>query len=448
MNSTNQILWSKSKKFWFLIIFFYFAFFSFPFPLDALMGVIQRFLTWVGELSGIKMLTTVNDGIDTFFGYWEDLWKWLIPAISTHILHIAKPITVFTNGSGDTTFDWLMMSVKFVFAILFAFTFLKINKSEELYSRLYNLLILVIRYYLIFIMLRYGFAKVVQTQFPQPRLTRLMQPYGESSPMGLAWTFIGSSKGYSFFTGTCEVVAAFLLFFRRTKTFGALFTMTVCFTIFVMNLCYDIPVKLFSFHLFLLATFIACDDFSRLIGFFFTNQKVEPYEMKSYFEGHSKFKYLTGLKYFLLGFWVYTNYTGSIKRDIANAEEKKFSLYGIHNIAYRTINNDTIPLLYKSESWKNLIINTESRGAVQLLNDSTQRFTFKVDSIKRTIDFKGYTDTLQKYNFKYTYKNKSLRLEGKMKNDNVVMGFNRKDETKFLLNSRGFHWVNEEPYNR
>jgi uncharacterized membrane protein YphA (DoxX/SURF4 family) len=412
MNLNEQTTWTRNKKYLFLVIFIYFILYSFPFPIDAFVSIIQRFMNWMAELSGLKGLTT------------------------------------FTNGSGDTTYNWLLIPVKLFFAFLFAFPFMYFKKEDQTYTRLNELLILLIRYFLIYMMLRYGFGKVIQAQFPYPRLSRLMQPFGESSPMGLAWTFIGSSKGYNIFTGSCEVVAAFLLLFRRTKTFGALFAMTVCFTIFVMNLCYDIPVKLLSFHLFVYATFVACDDYKRLIGFFFTNQKVEPYQMKSYFAGHKRYKYIVAFKYFFLIFVMYKNFKTVYDRDNANIKERKFALYGIHNIAYKTVNNDTIPLLYKSEHWKNLIVNADTRAFVHLLNDSTVRYTFKIDSLKHKINFTSAPDTLQKYSFAYTYKNKKLRLEGKMKNDNIVMVFNRKDESKFLLNSRGFHWINEEPFNR
>jgi hypothetical protein len=40
-------------------------------------------------------------------------------------------------------------------------------------------------------MLVYGFIKVFPTQFHLPGPGRLVQPYGDSSPMALLWTFMG-----------------------------------------------------------------------------------------------------------------------------------------------------------------------------------------------------------------------------------------------------------------
>jgi hypothetical protein len=39
---------------------------------------------------------------------------------------------------------------------------------------------------------------------------RLLKPYGESSPMGLLWTFMGYSTGYNLFTGGAEALGGLL----------------------------------------------------------------------------------------------------------------------------------------------------------------------------------------------------------------------------------------------
>lgn len=55
---------------------------------------------------------------------------------------------------------------------------------------------------------------MIPTQFPTPTADKLMQPYGESSPMGILWTFMGSSTAYTIFAGTAgEVLAAIPLLF-------------------------------------------------------------------------------------------------------------------------------------------------------------------------------------------------------------------------------------------
>ena len=48
----------------------------------------------------------------------------------------------------------------------------------------------------------YGINKVFALQFPEPGLQRLTQDYGDSSPMGLMWTFMGASAPYTMFAGS------------------------------------------------------------------------------------------------------------------------------------------------------------------------------------------------------------------------------------------------------
>lgn len=52
-------------------------------------------------------------------------------------------------------------------------------------------------------------------------------------------------------------------------------------------------------------------------------------------------------------------------------------------------------------------------------------------------------------NFKYYHPNKDfLQLKGTLENDTLDIILSRVDHTKFRLNSRGFNWINERPYNR
>lgn len=103
-------------------------------------------------------------------------------------------------------------------------------------------------------MLAYGFSKVYKTQFPAPNLAQLLEPLGKFSPMALAWTYMGHSEGFNLFTGLIKVLCGLLLIPRRTQTIGSILTMMVMFQIVLLNLFYDIPVKQFSIHLFLMAT--------------------------------------------------------------------------------------------------------------------------------------------------------------------------------------------------
>ncbi len=69
-------------------------------------------------------------------------------------------------------------------------------------------------------MINYGAVKVIKAQFPNPTLDRLLQPFGDASPMGLLWTFMGASESYNIFTGAGELIGGLLLTTRRTTLLG------------------------------------------------------------------------------------------------------------------------------------------------------------------------------------------------------------------------------------
>ena len=57
---------------------------------------------------------------------------------------------------------------------------------------------------------------------------------------------------------------------------GALICLADLTQVFMLNMTYDVPVKLFSFHLILLSLFLLAPDIKRLIDLFFLNRTVEP----------------------------------------------------------------------------------------------------------------------------------------------------------------------------
>ena len=117
-------------------------------------------------------------------------------------------------------------------------------------------------------------VKAIPLQMGEPSLTRLLEPYGNFSPMGVLWASIGASFPYERFAGGAELLASVLLFIPQTALLGALVALIDSIQIFALNMTYDVPVKLFSFHLILLSTFLLAPDIRRLLGVFVFNRPV------------------------------------------------------------------------------------------------------------------------------------------------------------------------------
>ena len=82
------------------------------------------------------------------------------------------------------------------------------------------------RCYAAFILLRYGFAKVMGAQFTVLD-SELAKPMGEVSGFWLTWYYFGVSPFYGAFVAGAQIAGALLLCFRRTAFIGALILLPV-----------------------------------------------------------------------------------------------------------------------------------------------------------------------------------------------------------------------------
>jgi hypothetical protein len=113
-------------------------------------------------------------------------------------------------------------------------------------------------------------------QMSQPSISVLSEPFGMHSPMALLWNFIGLNPWYESVCGAAELLAGLMILFRRTALAGALFTAFVVSNVLLYNLFFDVPVKLYSGHLLLLSLFVILPDARALFRFFWQHQPAAP----------------------------------------------------------------------------------------------------------------------------------------------------------------------------
>src|SRR5262249_42923784 len=128
------------------------------------------------------------------------------------------------------------------------------------------------RYYVALVALSYGIIKLFALQMPFPNLSQLATPLGDFLPMRLSWMFIGYSQPYQFFSGAMEVLAALLLLYRKTATLGVLMACAVFTNVMVLNLSYDIPVKIYSAEIVFFCLFLLANEIKRIVNFFILNK--------------------------------------------------------------------------------------------------------------------------------------------------------------------------------
>ena len=395
------------------------------------------------------------------YPFWEKVIKYpvellhtIIPWIGKHVLNISYEIIVFSNGSGDTTYDYVKVFTIFMAAVFGTTVWSAWDRKRTDYTTLYYWLTVAIRFYVGLMLINYGLSKVIKLQFPSPNLFRLTQNYGDSSPMGLAWTFLGFSDGYNLFMGMAEV-AAVLLLFRRTMTAGAIITLMTTANVMAVNYFYDVPVKILSTALVGMTLFLLLNDAPRLWKFFFTGQAVllpvikEPVIKKPWVRT-AKFVF----KFLVVGYAVIygTIESWGYKKQYGD-DAPKPKLYGLYNVdVFVKKNNDTeSPLTNNDVRWKQIVIQREGYATVRFAGDSSIGFFTKLDTVSQRINFTLRTDTTVKCSFRYDLPGSDrFHLKGTIQGDSVSILTRKevKDIRKLRLIKRGFHWINESPYNR
>jgi hypothetical protein len=199
----------------------------------------------------------------------------LVPAFARHVLRLDSFIDRHPTGSGDTQFNWVSLALFATLAALAAAVW-SLATRRRAHPRLYEILRIYVRYGLGVTMVSYGLAKLFPAQFPPIDPPRLMEPYGQFSPMGVVWAFMGTSTAYQIATGIAETAGGVLLFFRRTSSVGALLLLAVLGNVVLLNFCYDVPVKQYSLHLWLMALFLVAPDARPLLDLLVRRRPVQP----------------------------------------------------------------------------------------------------------------------------------------------------------------------------
>jgi hypothetical protein len=421
--------WSYSRKLSFRFIFILLALFILPFPITFFLQLFNEFF------------------LDVAF---NDLWNWASELVATNILGIEE-IPTGNQGSGDKTIDWIRHGIFVFVAVIGTIVWSFLDGNRKNYYKLWRWFVLAMVYYLVSYMLIYGFIKVFWLQMPELRIDRLLKTYGQSSPMGLLWTFMGASKTYSMYAGFSEVIAGTLLIFRRTRTLGGLVTFGVMFNVFILNIAYDVPVKLFSAQLMLMGLYIAMIDRKAILGLllFQKSEKVTPWP--KFFKNPVKNYMLLAIQVFMIGYMFYNQIDSNLERRAQYGELRpKSALYGLYDVEHYIKNGDTIPpLLTDDERWQRVIFEDPDKSIVIHMDDQLTYYTSSIDTTSLTLTFSIGRDSLRKdYPMTYEKLEDGLLVNGVLKEDTLSMKLKTYDMSNFYLKSRGFNWINEVPFHR
>ena len=421
-------LWSSTRKVAFRFVFAYFVLYNFPFP-----------------LSNFPIPDPVSSAN-------RALWEAVVPWVGAHVLHLATPITTFENGSGDTTYNYVLVLCFLALATATCTVWSFLDSRRPNYATLSKWLRVYLRFALATTMIAYGSMKVIKAQFPNPDFGILLEPYGQSSPMGLLWNFMGFSLPYNIFTGCAEMGAGLLLAFRRTTTLGALLAVAVLSNVVMLNFSYDVPVKLYSLHLLAMAVIILSPDVGRLTALFILNRSAPASPAPPLFASarSDTAARVLGVLFVMASAVIWLTNSAAARGSTYGDAGPKPPLYGVYDVSTFVRNGDTIPpLLTDSLRWRRLFIAYPGRLSIWSMTESGRGFAADVDTVKGMLTLTPRKDSTSHFVLSYVRPDSAhLRVEGTWAADTLRVEMDRRDERDFLLMNRGFHWINEDPFNR
>jgi uncharacterized membrane protein YphA (DoxX/SURF4 family) len=368
-----------------------------------------------------------------------------------HVFQVQTPLVDSGSGSGDKTFDWVMCFCFVMLAAAAALVWSLLDRKRTSYPGLQKWFRVLLRFSLGAQMLGYGFVKVIPMQMPYPSLIKLLEPYGNFSPMGVLWYSIGAEPAYEILCGSAEVLAGVLLLIPRTTLLGALVTMGVTSEIFVLNMTYDVPVKLFSFHLLLMALFLAAPELSRLLDFFLWNRPVGVSTQPRLFRTMRANRIALAAQ-LVFAAWLIgsTIYGYAIQWPVWGGGRPLSPLYGIWNIEKLVIDgHERSPLLTDYGRWRRILFDSPKYFTFERMDETFSSYESVIDEKKQTMALTKSDDKKWKGTLHYQrVKPDELMLDGEVGGQSMHIQLARMDRNKLMLVSRGFHWVQEYPFNR
>jgi len=300
-------------------------------------------------------------------------------------------------------------------------------------------------------MISYGGSKVIKSQFPSPPIGRLLQPFGDASPMGLLWTFMGASTAYTVFAGASEMIGGLLLTVRRTALLGALVTIGVMGNVVMLNFSYDVPVKLYSAHLLAMAVFLIAPELRRLVNFFVLNRNAEPAPIQPLFQRSWLHRGALVIRtVFVIGCVVLALYQAFSSRNKYGDGAPKSPLRGIWSVEeLETDGRARPPVLTDETRWRRVVFDYPGNLSIQLMNDSRLRYNLNLDVAKGAMVLIKRDDPNAKFSFAFQQPAPNvMTLQGVLEGHKIRARLHRQEAQSFRLTSRGFHWINEYPFNR
>jgi len=368
-------------------------------------------------------------------------WKFYRELLSINWLHV-NFYDLFTLSQYSPQFftltgyaNWLIAAALAIAGTaVWSFT----DKKERDYDSILYWLRVILRYRLAVGIIAYGLLKLFPMQMPYPSLSNLYTNYGQFLPWKIYFHTIGITPWYESVLGAVEIVAAFLLFFRKTTTIGTGIILGFLGNVLFANTAYDLGDQVYCAYLLVIAVFLFAYDIPRLYTLLFLERKTIADKFTPVFSNDLLRKTRIGLKaafvFYALVFGVktYANYTTDPYKT--PAAQGLSGTYGFYNVREFKLNNTLIPYSTTDQNrWQNVVFEKWATISIKIAKpakvDNSRGDNFSPADIDRNYESSGIGD--RRY---FSYSADTIKKTIFLKNKNRYHAEEKFSLTYFRLN--------------
>jgi hypothetical protein len=211
----------------------------------------------------------------------------------------------------------------------------------------------------------------------------------------------------------------------------------------LLNYCFDVPVKIYSTQLLLGAVVLAAPHAAGLLNLLARGRPAAP-------AGAPVPRLAGGRRFAVYGGNTLLVILTAFIAGIAEAAAPLPEVYATYEVTAFTRNGTAVPALADDPlRWRYFTLTNRGTAIVRPVGGARLLYGAKVDVAAKTMTLTARDKAPEITDLKYTHATPDqLAISCHQGGATVEVQLRRRHPEEFLMVNRGFHWINEAPYNR